>query len=435
MRKLLLTLVLSACLLSAGAAVASAEGSAQLLPKLRLPNSVALAVSGEVRIRGEMRNNITPADGDDIGEWVHMRTRLRADLDVSDNLTGVVELQDVRTLGGEGGTTAILAGVDLKRGEIIIRNIGGAPLTLEAGRMVLSYGNDRIIGNLEWVDQGRTYDGLKLSVSKKSFFVDLFGMRIRDSRVAWGNDSAGDREFLALYAGARELPAKTQIEFYAILLRDEATTTGESNSGNALFGTFGGRLDTNPGPVDFTAELATQAGRLNGEDLMAWAFAVKGGFTADAPVKPRIGFEVDYASGDEDPGDGESEQFQHMFPTNHMHYGYADLVGWSNIWDLRGNFAIKPTENLLFTCDYHNFRLASTSGGWIDAGGNTLQAGDVSARHHLGDEIDLLVKWKAMKGLSFLGGWSYFWAGDFVKDTVGFYRDVQFGYLQGRLKF
>jgi hypothetical protein len=201
------------------------------------------------------------------------------------------------------------------------------------------------------------------------------------------------------------------------------------------FVTVGARAFGDEQGFDYTGEAAYQDGEVGGDDLEAFAFAVRGGYTVDGcDWTPRFGVEVDYASGDRRPGDGDSQQFQHLFPTNHMHYGYADLVGWSNMWDFRSNVSVNPRENVTVSVDWHHLLLADSDGGWINAGGAVVRPGAANVSRHLGEEVDLQVKWSPLKALHFLAGWAHLFPGGFLDDT-GRDRAVDFVYLQSQVRF
>ena len=403
-------------------------------PRIELPRSLRLSISGENRSRFEYMSRVySPAnpDGRERFDFTHMRTRLRFDFEVEEDIDAIVELQDVRTWGDEGSTIADAEGVDLKRGVIVLRNLFDQPLSLEVGRFVLSYGDQRVIGALEWFDQGRTYDGFRMSYDWEEGYVDFFGTRIED-------DATGDideQDLLGVYAGVDWLVGDVSGEAYTILYRDQERRMGENDLGSTQYFTFGTRLFGKTGPFDYTGEIAAQRGEVRDDDLTAWAFAVKGGYTVEeASWKPRFGVEVDYASGNDDPTDGDTETFQTLLPTNHLHYGYIDLVAWSNILAFRGSVEVRPAEKLLVTLDYHHFRLDDEEGGWMNAGGATIRPGANGASKDLGDEIDLQLTWDATDSLSLLAGWAHFFAGDFVSDT-GNDTDADFLYLQAHLRF
>ena len=122
---------------------------------------------------------------------------------------------------------------------------------------------------------------------------------------------------------------------------------GETSMDDTLFVTLGLRVHRKTGPWDYTVEVAFQTGDVKGDSLAAFAFAAVLGHTfADVKWKPRAAIEVAYASGDSNPADGDNDAFQTLFPTNHLHYGYADLVGWSNIINLRVRITARPTDTI-----------------------------------------------------------------------------------------
>lgn len=384
-------------------------------PSALLPGGLALRVSGEVRIREELLDRVyRPQDPDarDSFDFAHMRTRLRFDVEVDDRVAVVIELQDVRTLGEEGSTTADTEGVDLKRGAILVKRLFDRPLALELGRFVMAYGDHRLIGHLEWFDQGRTYDGIRLAYAPERGFLDLFAVRVRET-----SSPDDDLAFVGVYGGTKGSET-LDLEGYALLLLDDRPAAGEVGSDDSRFVTVGARLFGARGGWDYTGEFALQAGDLRGDDLLAFAFAVKGGRTFEGPSwRPRVGFEVAFASGDDDPADGESAQFQTLFPTNHAHYGYADLLGWSNLLDLKVGVSARPRETLAVALDFHHFRLVDERGAWVNAAGATVRAGAAGASRHLGEEIDFTATWRPRKSLAVLVGWSLFLPGGFVSDT------------------
>lgn len=404
-------------------------------PRIQLPRSMSLKVSGEHRTRFEYKDQLySPIDpmGMETFDFTHMRNRLRFDLDVGEGVSAVFELQDVRTWGEEGSTTADTEGVDLKRGFVQVDDVLDESLAVQFGRFVMQYGDQRLIGHLEWVDQGRSYDGFRVFYAPdEDAYVDLFGVRVRDDAI--GVTDAQD--LVGVYAGLDEITDGLSAEAYALLFRDQMRGAGEVGMGNSQFVTVGTRVFGDAGGFDYTGEFAYQNGDVNDDDLSAYAFAVVAGYTLeDTDWTPRFALEVDYASGNKDGADGDNETFQTLFPTNHLHYGYADLVGWSNIIDFRGTISAKPADTVSVAFDFHHFQLADENGGWINAAGQTIRPGAAGASDELGNEIDLTLKWGVTKALTVQTGWSHFFAGDFVSDT-GDDDDADFFYVQAGVKF
>ncbi len=403
-------------------AAKGAEGSTDLLP-----GGLAVRLSGEIRIREEILDRVY-SPGDPAGarsvEFTRMRTRLRFDIDVLENLGVVIEFQDIRLWGDEGSTIGDSEGVDLKRAMMIFKNVGGAPLTIEAGRFVMAYGDQRLIGHLEWFDQGRTYDGLRAMYHPEDWWIDAFVVRVRETVTP-----DDDQWFAGLYGG------RDWFEAYVLLFSDDMARAGELSTDDTRFATLGFRIHDKRGTWDYTLEVAFQSGDVNGDDLSAFAFAAGGGFTfEDAAGKPRVGLLVAYASGDDSPANGDQETFQTLYPTNHLHYGRADVIGWGNILDIAATVKASPSVRVTLLLELHHFRVAEEAGPWIHAGGGVIRTGAPGVGEELGNEIDFSVIIKPNKKLSFLIQYALFLPGDFV-DNTGDDPTTHAIYLQGRVKF
>jgi len=404
--------------------------------KLELPGLKSLKISGENRIRGELRSNwynpLDPLGQDDL-DWVRMRNRIRFDVGVNDHIDAIIELQDIRYWGQSGATVAVNTfntGVDLKRGEVIFKHLFESPFEIEAGRYVMAYGDQRLIGHLEWLDQGRSYDGLRLRWNEKTWYADLFGVKVRE--VPIGNN---DLNFAGIYAGSRDADSVINGEGYFLLYNDQLETAGETGTGRSDVYTIGGRIFGKADIIEYSLEAAYQGGKWNGDTLKAYAWAAKVNLNLqDAPLKPNFLIEVDNASGDDDTTDGDQGTFRTLFPTNHIHYGYADLLAWMNMWDIRLGFGLWLTEGFRFSFDYHHMRLMQAQGGWYGAGGGLIRTGTTGDSRYLGDEIDFELKWQPWKPLNLLLGWAHFFEGPFVRDTGGG-GDSDLLYLQSHVRF
>jgi len=396
-------------------------------------NGLALALYGQIRVRPELKRHIFKPgnpDGANNLDFTLLRSRLALEVEVDERLTAVFEIQDARRFGEEGSTTADTGGLDLKRGTIVWRDILGRPVQLEAGRFVMAYGEERLLGALEWANAGRSFDGFRLSFRPHDSYVDFFGARIRD---AAGTDD--DQDLIGVYAGTRRLVPEAEVEGYALFLRDGVERPGESGTGDTGFVTLGGRIAGTHGAIDFSAEAAFQVGQVDGDDLSAWGTALVGGYTFDTlPTSPRLGFEFDYASGDADPVDGDNGQLQPLFPTNHRHYGYADLVGWSNLLDLKAGLSLQPHDQVTFTSDFHHLELADSAGDWVTTNGTVVRPGVPGAPTGLADELDLVLTWRPRDPLTLQVGWAHVWSGDFIQAT-GEAPDADFAYAQLWLRF
>ena len=372
-------------------------------------------------------------------------------------------------LGAEGDDA-----FDLRQGYLELGNSKVFPLSLKLGRQVLSYGDERLIGASDWNNLGRTFDAVKLRWEEKAWWLDAFASSVvvpergsyNQSDFLNGNETDRGQIFSGLYFSTTAIGPET-IDLYALHLHENPNPKYQPNAiGDTNFGTFGLRVKSKPGafahaapasdgksvadgkslpppaarPVglDYEFEGAFQTGELRGRDLTAFAVHGGVGYTFDAAWLPRLGLEYNYATGDRDPVDREVETFQNLFPTNHKSYGQMDAFSWQNMHDLAVIVKAQPIKAVTLKSEFHVFWLASTDDVWSRANGTTavrpLTPAARAANQSAGAEIDLTATWNVNKHLQIEGGYSHFFAGDYLGDT-GPSDDADFGYVQAKLTF
>lgn len=399
----------------------SAQGEDRLTPK-----SQRLRFSGQIRARGEMNDHLysDDPDGAESFYFTRLRTRVRMDFDVTEKLVVVVELQDTRLFGEGGKTTSTLENTDLRRAYMEFKDVFGTPTDVRVGRMVLKYGEERLIGALEWVDQGRTYDGARLQYRPDRWWLDAFAISVRETNA--GNN---DQTLFGVYGGI------DWIEGYALVVDDNLAAAGENGTGTSLFVTLGVRMHGKVQGFHYTFELPIQIGEFNGDSLNAWAFALNVGYVfEDMSLRPDVYFEVAFASGDNDPTDGKQRGFRHMYPTNHGPYGNADQVGWSNIIDIKVGMKLSLAKKWRLRTDFHHFQRPTDTGDWIGANGAVIRNGVAGANKHLADEIDIALTYLHSEAATIQFGWALFLPGRFISDT-GASPTANFLYLSGMVIF
>src|SRR3972149_6292779 len=142
-------------------------------------------LGGELRLRGIMVDNsdTTTAGAKTDGGYLEQRTRLNADAPVYENAKVVIQIQDSRKwgektaiVGTETSNTQItgrdLEALDLSQGYLEIGKLFDQPLSVRFGRQGMAYGEHRLIGTLEWSNNARRFDGLKLMFKHDVVDVD-----------------------------------------------------------------------------------------------------------------------------------------------------------------------------------------------------------------------------------------------------------------------
>jgi hypothetical protein len=374
--------------------------------------------------------------------WLLQRARIGIKVKPTSWLTFYAQGQDTREffadrpniigqLGAEGDDS-----FDLRQGYIEI----GDPkkFSFKLGRQVLSYGDERLVGGLEWVNQARVFDAAKLQYTADKWSVSAFTSSVVSAvdgefnKSDWiDSDATRDQFFSGVYFSTTWLDVQTT-DVYAFHL-SENSATGDTN-----FATLGTRVKADPkklGGFDYELEAALQFGDVKGKDLSAFAAHAGAGYVWQNDWKPRVFFEYNYATGDANPADGETETFQNLFPTNHKFYGYMDVFSWQNMHNPAISFSCQPHKTVTARLDYHMFWLDETADAWYRANGVTqVRKPDAAADSYVGSEIDLTLTYKPMKQLSFIAGYSYFFTGDYLSQS-GANDDAQFAYVGAQLDF
>lgn len=299
-----------------------------------------------------------------------------------------------------------------------------------------------LLGNNMWGNTGRSYDAARLLYEKEDVKIDLFvGNRVLVDSNAWDEPDHHDN-LMGAYATIKNLPQGLQ-DIY-LIYRDNNPAMLEEY-------TLGTRIVGDEGPVDWNFEGVYQWGTATdkvvpnrkGEvlDQEAWAAHAELGYTwKTQPLKPRLGVEYNFASGDDDPLDSSNNTFDQLFPTNHVPWGIMDFIGWKNMHSIGSRLSWAQTRNLKITTEWHAFWLdEEQNDAWYDSTGRVFRnaAGkDVSS--FLGHEFNLFATYKVSEKLEMEAGYGHYFAGQYAADTAPIGAgsdDADFVYLMTTYKF
>jgi hypothetical protein len=322
-------------------------------------------------------------------------------------------------------------------------------LTLKAGRQLVVWGNHRIFGHFDWNNVGFAFDGVTMRYNHATVPVEVGWLRVaegncfpNDGGCSTGKAHQGDGDILFL-----RLPMK----FGAVAVEPAwiYEDGGASFAGGPVGGqqanqerhTVGGRVAFKQGMFDATGEGYWQFGELGAVGqasqtrINALAGHLDGGVTLPVPMQPRIGAEINYATGSSPKNGGHT--FSQLFPTNHIHFGYMDLMSWQNMLTYGGNLQLRPTAESHFEVAGHIMRLAEEEDNWYTASQATFfntPAGN--NEKSLGGEIDVVytlffqnnhVGWQV--------GYGHFFTGDYLKKNGFGTADQNWGYTQLWINF
>ena len=355
----------------------------------------AVKLSAQIRTRGILEgkdfNNETPTNPSTL-----MRVRLNANFQPTENISGLLQLQDSRVFGTEPNTLTNITNTDLHQGYFYTTDFLVDDLSLKAGRIALVYGGQRLIGSVGWHNVGRAFDGTLIAYKlKEKLKFDLFATKLvqqADPEIPGDTGAYFGGLYLTLY----------NFGVYSLLEMNRHQTIEDMDDLRRLtLGTYG---KGSFGMLDYETEAAIQLGtRINPtakkqQDVSAFMVTGSVGYTFDIKQKPRIAIGYDYLSG-QTPDDTDYKVFDTLFATNHKFYGFMDYflnipvhTGGAGLQDLMLKFKIIPHEKITLKVDFHQFLSAQT----------------VENMNSYGQEVDLTIAAAYHKALNFTFGLSVF---------------------------
>jgi len=458
-----LLLLASASLAFAGTPSAPSSAPAPLPPPGYAPitfldGKLTIDIQEKMRFEGRENNFDFNSDinGPQDATWLLQRFRLGLGYQLTPWFKIYAQGQDVRELGGSRNNDIGSPGsfgsegddsFDILKAYVQLGDLKKG-ISATVGRQFLSYGDQRLVGPLEWLNQARTFDAIKLRYASTSWALDLFtSSPVTYKDHEWNNSQVFDNQnnqdsvFSGIYLSTQWVPINTTTDFYAYHKSDQGNADFGARLGDSSFYTFGTLWKGDPkklGGFDYSMEMAFQTGEVSGRDLTAFAGNWTTGYNFKHAWKPRIGLQYNYGSGDSDATDGDVGTFQNLYPTNHLFYGYMDTTAWSNMHNPQLNISFSPTAKLKVMLDYHLYFNADNSDAWRRVNNQTrvrpVNAAANNASSYRGQEFDVTAVYKWNPHVALQAGYSFFLAGDYLADT-GASDNAHFGYLQVQFDF
>lgn len=357
-----------------------------------------LSLNGQFKPRFEYRDGYRVLTTDDMNPAAFISQRTRFILDYSNsNLTSRVSLQDVRVWGDEAqmkNTPSIAlheAWVDIN----IETNI-----SLKIGRQELVYDDHRILGNVDWAQQGRSHDAFIGKYETKGMKLHIGGAFNQSGQGLFGT-SYPVQNYKGLGLVWFENKIDSNMKFTIMGVTD-AFQESDTVNNNYYRHTFGGNYYYNSQSIDLQGIGYYQLGEtVSGMDISAYMFSVQGYYKFDGF---KVGAGVDYLSGNDTAGD-KYGAFNTLYGTNHKFYGlmdhFLDIPAETNNGGLVDIYAkvkydFVPKWNA--SLDFHTFSLEKPI---INPLSTEL------SEKGLASEIDFVITHTMSKSVKFQLGYSY----------------------------
>jgi len=281
--------------------------------------------------------------GNHAQNYVISRTELFADLHLVRQLEGFVELQS-----DFAPDKTRLAPVDRDRADIeqafvvLTEPVADGTVKLRLGRQQFAFDLQRFVSVRDGPNVRQSYDAVWADYETSPWRLIAFysqPVQTRDGR-AFDDFSNGHLTFSVLRLERKLTSTVSLSAYYSHYTQDGArylSVRGDERREN-----FDVHLDGTAANFDWDVEGMGQFGSIAGEDIEAWGVGSLGGYTfAELPWTPRLGLQIDAASGDDNPHDRTLETFNPLFP-NGAYVTLAGYTGYTNFVQAKPSVTIHP---------------------------------------------------------------------------------------------
>jgi hypothetical protein len=354
-----------------------------------------------------------------------------------------LEFQDSRAYLADSGTklsTSIVNAAELLEANLQWLAKGlfqeGSRSLLRVGRLTMDIGKRRLVGRSHFGNTKHAFDGVdwiwkaKNGNTARTLFttkvnrVPTSSASLLDNIVAF-DELTRDRIFWGVFFATPNLLWGDPGEFYIFGLHEDDHPDFATSNRQLYTPGFRFYRQAEKGKIDYEWESILQFGTSHAStastdtrklDHLAHFHHVEVGYTFPAAWSPRLTFEFDYASGDNDPNDGKNGRFDSLFGASSFDYGPTSIHRpfiRSNITGPGVKLSIRPHEKVSAYIHYRVFWLASDTDVW--AGNSNLQDPTGNSGSFLGHNLFTVVNWKLLANLFLETGVAYRIDGDFQK--------------------
>jgi hypothetical protein len=291
------------------------------------------------------------------------------------------------------------------------------------GRQMFSFGDERVIGPSDWRNQGRTFDTARLDLHHPGVNVSIFAASVIIAVDGQIDHHIQGNNIYGIYGSLTHLIPHTTLEPYVLwrVAPGNVSLPETAGRGHMSEVTTGIRAaGTLPANFDYDVEMNKQNGSLGHDSIDAWAGHWNLGYTfIDAPGKPRVFGEYNYASGTKNPNSNHWGAHDVIYASAHDKITFADQFSWKNIQEIRTGVSEKLGTKWTLTQMFNDLRLATKNDAlYGDNGGVAIAAKPNATSRHIGTELDLIADYKQNQHITYGFGFAHIFTGKFLNQAT-----------------
>jgi hypothetical protein len=281
-------------------------------------------------------------------DYVITRNEFDADLRIANQLQVFVQFQADYPPGKTMLTPVDIDPFGLEQAfGVLTEPVGGGTLKLRAGRQQFAFDLQRFVSVRDGPNVRQSYDAAWADYENGPWrFITFYSLPVQNQDKVLGDyGSVTKQTFGGARAQYKFSESLSITSYYANFT--QANVQLANASGSEKLDIFDLHLNGSANHFDWDIEAMNQTGSIGTKPVEAWAVGSLDGYTfADVNWTPRLGIQVDAASGD---SNGHTfGTFNPLFP-NGYYFQLAGYTTYANLIHVKPSLTLQPTSSLKIT--------------------------------------------------------------------------------------
>jgi hypothetical protein len=279
--------------------------------------------------------------------YLIQRLQFHADFHLDEHWQLFLEVEDDRAFGKNVITPVDQDPLDMRLGFLAYVNTTNVgTFKARVGRQDFDFDLQRFVSSRDGPNVRQSFDAVWGDWESGPWrFIGFLSQPVQYDLVHPFDDTSNSHfRFHTLRVERHVLGTNELSAYYSFYQKDNVhylDATGDEKR-NVFDVRFAGNLNH----VDWDLEAMGQTGVIGGKEIRAWATGARTGYTfAQFAWQPRLGLQMDAASGDQHPGDSVLGTFNPLFP-NGYYFSLAGFTGYVNLYHVKPSLTVKPVSNL-----------------------------------------------------------------------------------------
>ena len=279
--------------------------------------------------------------------YLLQRLEVHADVRLGPHVQVFTQFEDAHPYGKDNVSPVDKNPLDLRQAFVAITEpLGPGTVKFRVGRQEMAFDLQRFISVRDGPNVRQAFDAIWADYETGPWRWIAYATQPVQYRDNSDFDDVSNRHLT--FSGVR-------VERQGVGPGDVSAYYSRYNRGNARFldatgdehrDVFDARYAGKVGHIDWDVEAMYQSGHVGNKTIGAWAVGSLAGYTlASVPWTPRVGIQIDAASGDSHPGDGRVSTFNPLFP-NGYYFALAGYTGYTNLIHVKPSLIVKPNSKL-----------------------------------------------------------------------------------------